>query len=56
VEGRLYEISFVVNHTQGKAPSKKMYLVNVSTTSFLDRVRNVQKDRKAKTEDKFEKI
>lgn len=48
VEGRRYEISFVVNHTQGKAPCKKMYLVDVATASLLDRVRNTQKDRKAK--------
>jgi len=48
VEERRYEISFVVNHTQGKAPCKKMFLVNVPTTSLLDRVRNILKGRKAK--------
>ena len=48
VEGRRYEICFVVNHTQGKALCKKMCLVNGSTNSLLDSVRSIQKEGKAK--------
>jgi hypothetical protein len=42
----IWKKCFAVNNTQGKTPYKKMDLVNVPT--LLDRLRNIQKDRKAK--------